>query len=139
MSIELLLFCIVLILIAVCLLLSVLVVRNHAQIREIRRALSLLQSRSSGASSSAAASSAASSKAAVPAMPVVPLLDEVPEGEEEDAPPVGLRLIRPAALEAEVRALAGEGRVLEAVQRYRRQTGVSLRAAHAAVRDILER
>ena len=124
MSIELLLFCIVLILTAVCLLLSLLVVRNHTQIREIRQTLSRMETRAATAPSPARS-------------PAAPEAEEE-DTEEEEPAPSGLRLIRPAVLEAEVRALAGEGRMLEAVQRYRRETGVSLRAAHAAVRDILE-
>lgn len=115
MSIELLLFCVVLVLTAICLLLSILVVRNHAQIREIRGLVARLEART-----------------AVAPEPLEAELEMAAPG------PPGLRLIRPADLEAEVRALAGEGKVLEAVQRYSHQTGVSLRAAHAAVRDILE-
>ena len=116
MSIELLLFCVVLILAVVCLLLAAVVMRNHTQIRELREQLSRLDAR-------VAAAPASDFEADVDA----------------DIAPVGLRLIRPAQLEAEVRTLVGEGRLLEAVDQYRQRTGVSLREARDAVRDIVER
>lgn len=122
MSIELLLFLTVLALAAICLGLGLLVLRNYTQIKELREALALLDARTSREAARAASKEAEEAEQAAAA---------------EDLAR-GLRLIRPAVLEAEIRALADEGKVLEAIQRYRTETGVSLSAAHDAVRDILE-
>ncbi len=111
MSIELLLFCALLLLAAICLGLGFVCLYNYTQIRALRELLSLIDARTSRAAEREVA------------------LDVAERAR-------GLRLIRPAALEAEIRALLDEGKILEAVRRYRSETGVSLSAAHDAVSDI---
>ncbi len=113
MSIELILFCSLLLLAAICLGLGLLCLYNYIQIRALRDALALIDARTSRAAE---------------------LEREVALQAAERVR--GLRLIRPAVLEAEIRALLDEGKILEAVRRYHSETGVSLSAAHDAVRDI---
>jgi hypothetical protein len=121
-AIEVLLFSVVLVLGLCCVLLTLMVLRNHAQIQELRAKLMRLEQRTRQPPPETAA-------------PMEGAL-EPPETGGNAAP--ALRLIRPAVLEAEIRELAAEGRMLEAVSRYRAATGASLRDAHAAVRQMLE-